>query len=30
VTDLYERVQIGTKVIVLPQTTPAQVAQSPA
>ena len=30
VEDLYSRVQIGTKVIVLPQTTPAQVAQSPA
>ncbi len=30
VTDLYERVQIGAKVIVLPQAMPAQVAQSPA
>jgi lipoprotein-anchoring transpeptidase ErfK/SrfK len=30
VEDLYSRVQIGAKVIVLPQTTPAQVAQSPA
>jgi hypothetical protein len=27
VTDLYNRVQVGAKVIVLPQTTPAQVAQ---
>ncbi len=30
VEDLYSRVQIGARVIVLPQTTPAQVAQSPA
>ena len=30
VEDLYSRVQIGAKVIVLPQTTPEQVAQSPA
>jgi lipoprotein-anchoring transpeptidase ErfK/SrfK len=30
VTNLYERVQIGAKVIVLPQSTPAQVAPSPA
>src|SRR5665811_1416555 len=30
VTDLYERVQIGANVIVLPQTPPAQVAQPPA
>ena len=28
VTDLYNRVQVGAKVIVLPQTTPAQVAQA--
>ncbi len=27
VTDLYNRVQVGAKVIVLPQTTPAQIAQ---
>jgi len=30
VTDLYERVQIGANVIVLPQAPPAQVAQPPA
>ena len=28
VTDLYNRVQVGAKVVVLPQTTPAQVAQA--
>jgi len=30
VEDLYSRVQIGAKVVVLPQSAPAQVAQSPA
>ena len=30
VTDLYERVQVGAKVVVLPQTSPAQVAQAHA
>ena len=30
VSDLYERVQIGAKVVVLPQTRPAHLAQSPA
>jgi lipoprotein-anchoring transpeptidase ErfK/SrfK len=30
VEDLFARVNVGTKVIVLPQTSPAQTAQSPA
>ena len=29
-TNLYSRVKVGTKIIVLPQSTPAQAAQSPA